>query len=124
MPDDSTRIIAAEKQLAAAHLTMDLALIDALLHPDYIVLQPDGQVETKAQVLASYATANERHWEFANADQFEVRISGGTAVVTGRWRARGTNRDVSFDYTAKFMSIWIQEEGRWRNLAYQATEVG
>jgi hypothetical protein len=52
---DRRRVLAAEQQLASAHATHDLRRIATLLHDDYRILQPNGTVETKADVLASYA---------------------------------------------------------------------
>lgn len=49
MPQAGAAIIAAEEALAAAHLTLDRATLDRLLHPDYIIVQPSGEIENKAQ---------------------------------------------------------------------------
>lgn len=114
-------VIEAEQRLAAAHLILDLATIDRMLHPDYVLIQPGGRQETKAQTLASLQRDN-RHWEVAASDELDVRLYGDTAVVTGRWRGRGQNGEVAFDYRARFLSIWVREAGEWRNVAYMATE--
>ena len=45
----------AERKLAAAHLDLDLKIFDELLHTEYVVLQPNGTIETKNQVLDSVA---------------------------------------------------------------------
>lgn len=115
-------VIQAEQRLAAAHITLDIAIIDRLLHPDYRIIQPSGLQETKAQVLASLQSDN-RHWDLAESDEMDVRLYGDTAVVTGRWRGRGRNGATAFDYRAYFLSIWIHEGDEWRNVAYMATEV-
>jgi len=119
---DQEAIIQAEQALAAAHLTLDLATIDRLLHPDYVIVQPGGVHESKAQTLASLTTGD-RHWDLAESDDLAVRLYGDTAVVTGRWRGRGRNGAAYFDYRARFLSIWVRAEGQWRNVAYMATEV-
>jgi ketosteroid isomerase-like protein len=120
--NDSETIIQAEQALAAAHLTLDIATIDRLLHPNYIIVQPGGVHENKAQTLASFTTGD-RYWELAESDDLAVRLYGDTAVVTGRWRGRGRNGAVHFDYRARFLSVWLREAGEWRNVAYMATEV-
>lgn len=120
--DDTFAIIASERELAAAHLTLDLAALDRLFHRDYAIVQPDGTTETRAEVLASFA-AGERHWDPAEVDQLHVRRYGDDAVVIGRWRATGHNRQIPFDYAARFLSLWINEAGRWQNVAYHSTEI-
>lgn len=117
-----TAIIWAEKRLAQAHVEMDLAAIADLLHPDYVILQPDGQTETRQAVLDSYRTGD-RRWDFAQADKMEVGLIGKTGVVTGRWRARGQNGAEHFDYAARFLSVWVQTAQGWRNIAYSSTEI-
>jgi ketosteroid isomerase-like protein len=115
-------IAANERAIAAAHVTLDLETIDRLYHPEFMVVQPDGMIETKAEVLESYRSG-ERNWDFADVDRLHIRVAGDTGVVVGRWRARGVNRGEPFDYAARFLSVWTHEGGAWRNLAYKAEEI-
>ena len=119
---DAESIAAAEQAIAAAHLTLDLAVIERLYHPDFILVQPDGTIEGKADVLASYARG-EREWTHAEVDRLSVRVTGDTGIALGRWRARGTNRGADFDYAARFLSVWARADGAWRNIAYQSVEI-
>lgn len=119
---DAEKIAANEHAIAAAHLSLDGAVIEKLLHPDFVNVAANGVVEGKDEVLASWR-AGERHWDVAKVDGLDVRVAGATAIVAGRWRSSGTNRGVQFDYDARFMSVWVREEGRWLNLAYQAVEI-
>jgi hypothetical protein len=120
--NDAELVASAENRLAAAHLTLDLAVIDALLHDDYVIVQPGGRIETKADVLASYASGA-RHWDRAQVSQLDVKIYGSVARVVGVWTASGSNAGVRFDYQARFISIWIREAGGWRNLSYSSAEM-
>jgi len=115
-------IIEAEEHLAAASLNLDLSVFEQLLHPDYVIVQPGGNVENKAETMASLAS-DTRHWQVARSDEMEVRVYGDTAVVTGRWTGKGQNGDEPFDYQARFLSVWVKEAGQWRNVAYQATKI-
>lgn len=119
---DRQAIAAAERALAAAHLTLDLDVIDRLLHPDYVIVQPGGAVETKSDVLASYRTGT-RHWDKASVDDFDIRLYRDAGVVVGRWQATGRNGSVAFDYSARFVSVWVRIDDRWQNVTYQATEI-
>lgn len=121
IPDEQA-VIAAEKALADAHLSLDLEVIDSLLHPDYEIIQPDGRVETKADVLASYRTGT-RVWHTAKVDRLAVKLFGEMALVHGRWQASGRNESEVFDYAARFLSVWVKDEGRWQNVVYKSTEI-
>lgn len=117
-------IITAEQTLAAAHTEMNLQLIDQLLHEQYVVVQPNGRLETKQEVLHSYQH-EQREWHTAAVDQLDVRLynENQTAVAIGRWQATGRNNGQPFDYAARFLSVWVRQDGRWQNVAYQAAEI-
>lgn len=120
--DDLEAVAQAERALAAAHVTLDLDVIDRLIHSDYVIVQPGGAVESKAEMLASYRTGT-RHWDSAEVDELDIRRNGETAIVVGRWRASGRNGAEAFDYQARFLSVWIKADTRWQNIAYQSTEI-
>jgi hypothetical protein len=113
-------VIAAEEQLAAASLTLDLDVFEQLLHPDYGIVQPGGLIENKAEMMASLAS-DTRHWQVACSDEIDVRVYRDTAVVIGRWTSQGQNDDEPFDYQARFLSVWVNEGEQWRNVAFQST---
>ena len=119
---DEEQVIQAEQRLAAAHLTLDIPLIAGLLHEDYLILQPGGSVETRQEVLSSYQSG-ERHWDKAEIELTEVTIYGRAARVLGIWRAKGTHARKPFDYQARYISIWIKERDKWRNLSYSSSEI-
>jgi len=120
--NDAEMIMLAEHQLSEAHLHLDLETIERLLHPDYVIIQPGGKLETKREVLDSYRTLD-RNWDFAQVDQLNVLLRGDVAIVVGRWQASGQHGPEQFDYAARFLSIWVKEDGYWQNIAYQATEI-
>jgi hypothetical protein len=120
--DDLLAVAQAERALAEAHLSLDLGAFDQHLHKDYVIVQPGGGSENKAQTLASFRQGT-RQWDKASVDQLDIRLYDGTAVVTGRWSASGRNGVDPFDYQARFLSVWVKEDGRWQNVAYQSTEI-
>jgi ketosteroid isomerase-like protein len=115
-------VLQAERDLAKAHMTLDIARFDQLLHFNYVIIQPGGRVEGKAETVASLQTGD-RFWEIAHSDEMEVQVYGETAVVVGRWRGKGQNGATLFDYSARFLSVWVLEDGLWRNVAAQSTEI-
>ena len=119
---DRRRVRAAEQQLASAHASHDLRRIATLLHDDYLILQSNGTVETKADVLASYAD-DDRHWDLAEVTDLSVVVHGMVAQVIGVWHATGSNDGVAFDYRARFLSVWLKEDDEWRNIAYSSAEL-
>jgi ketosteroid isomerase-like protein len=119
--NDIEQIIASEERLAKAHLTLDLNEIDLLLHKDYRIIQPNGVIEDKDEVLNSYQSGN-RKWETAAVNQLSVELFGNMARVIGTWSASGINNGKAFDYQARFISIWLKENNGWKNLVYSSSE--
>ncbi|WP_447639639.1 nuclear transport factor 2 family protein [Pandoraea norimbergensis] len=122
--EDIAAVELAEHALARAHLdlTAGLDVIESLLHPDYVIIQPGGVMETKADVLASYRTGT-RHWDTAQVDQLRSTQYGETIIVVGRWCASGHHGATWFDYQARFVSVWIKTVRGWQNITYQSTEI-
>jgi ketosteroid isomerase-like protein len=89
---------------------------------DYLKVESDGSVSDRASTLGKY-TPETRHWDLAEGDEYIVRIYGDTAIVIGRWTARGTNNGERFDYQARFMSVYVRRDGGWRMVAEQSTEI-
>lgn len=116
------QVLRSEEALADAHLKLDLEAFERLLHPEYVIVQPGGVIEGKEETMASLR-AGGRFWEIAQSDDMVVRLYGNVAVVTGRWRGKGVNNGEPFDYSARFLSVWIREAGVWRNLAAQSTTI-
>ena len=115
-------VLAAEQAWLEAHTALDVEAIDHLMHSDYTIIRPDGAVVGKEEALASYQD-DARHWDYAQSDQLNVRLYDDTAVVIGRWRAKGVNKGEAFDYSARYTSVWVRHEGRWQMVADQSTPI-
>jgi hypothetical protein len=106
-------VLEAERRWTLAHLDLDLAVIASLLSERYRHYEPDGSVSGKTELLASYGSG-ERHWEIAESTDHRVDVLGETAVLTGHWRGVGVNAGERFDYAARFVCLYVLEEGEWR----------
>src|SRR5215212_452361 len=115
-------VLQVEQAWTAAFLHLDLATIEQLMADDYTIIQPGGRVWDKAETLASLRS-EQRHWEAAASNELSVRLYGDTAVVIGRWTAKGVNHGQPFDYQARYTSVWVKRAGRWQIVADQSTEI-
>ena len=88
----------------------------------YIQIDAGGRAVSKEQVLESFRPGG-RGWDEAHSDDRDVRIYGNTAVVIGRWRARGINAGQPFDYAARYVSVWVKSDGEWRMVSDQSTPI-
>lgn len=113
-------VIQAEKAWVNAHRRLDIDALERMMADDYKHIRADGVVVGKAEDLASYQTGD-RYWEFAESDEYDIQVYGQTAVLIGRWRARGMNAGERFEYTARFISVYVKRDGRWQMVAAQST---
>lgn len=114
-------IIAAERAWVEAHRRLDHEALERLMADEYVAIWADGTVVDKAAELAAYR--GDRHWDFADSDEYEVKLFGETAVLVGRWRARGVNRGEAFDYAARFIAVYVRQRGGWRIATAQSTPI-
>ncbi len=116
------QVLRAEREWLLAHLRLDLQALDRLMAPEYSQIDDRGRIVSKEQVLESFRSGG-RGWEEAHSDEHDVRIYGDTAVVIGRWRARGINAGQPFDYAARYVSVWVESDGKWRMVSDQSTPI-
>jgi len=113
-------VLQAERQWVEAHRRLDIVALERLMADEYKHIRADGTVAGKEEDLASYQTGD-RYWDFADSDEYDIQLHGQTAVLIGRWRARGENAGERFDYAARFISVYVKRAGRWQMVAAQST---
>lgn len=116
------QVLRAEREWLLAHLRLDVQALDRLMAPEYIQIDAGGRAVSKEKVLESFRSGG-RGWDEAHSDDHDVRIYGNTAVVIGRWRARGINAGQPFDYAARYVSVWVKSDGEWRMVSDQSTPI-
>jgi hypothetical protein len=105
-----------------AHLNCDVAALDRLMADEGAQINSVGRVVSKAKVIASF-DSGERHRDEAHSNEFRVRVYGETAVVIGRWQARGVSTGQAFEYSPRYLSVWIWRKGRWQMTVDQSTDI-
>ncbi len=115
-------VLAAEEEWTQAHLETDVVALERLMHPDYTIIKPNGDVWDKEKALASYVPGK-RDWSEAGSSQHRVRIYGDTAIVIGVWKTKGVNNGEAFDYSARYTSLWVKEDNRLMIVSDQSTDI-
>lgn len=109
---DYDDILKTEKRWVEAHLTLNTQDIEDILDNDYKRIEND-KIVTKAEVLASYKSGH-RHWDVAEGRDYTVNIHGNFATVVGTWRGVGVNHDEHFDYSTRFLAVYIKSATGWK----------
>ena len=101
----------------------DMATLDRLMADEYILTDPLGTVRSKADSLAAINT-REVSFESTRSDDVNVRISGDTAVVTGRSTFRGRYKGWSMAGRYQYTDVLVKRHGSWRAVSSHITALG
>lgn len=122
MKEESEQLNQLEQRLIRAWIEKDRETVDEILADDWSVIDPGGQVLTKAQVLAEGFESGTRNIESGSIDEVHVRLLGNAAaVVTGRTVAAGTYQGAHFSVQLRFTDVCEKQGGHWQVVASQGT---
>lgn len=110
-----------EAQLIAAFVAGDPSVHKRVLSDDWSVIDLQGRVLTKKQVLAESFGSEDRQISSGYIDEIKVRPFGNWAVVTGTTHVTGQYRGGDFALTLRFTDVFAQRDRNWQVIASQAT---
>ena len=123
------RLSAAEREIRAtqdarfwAVTHQDAAALDTLFAPELTYTHSDAEQDTKASFLADMKSGT-LLFTAALLDSVRVRAYGTTAVSDGRVKYRGRLEGKEFEFTVRFIEVYVQRRGRWQLVAYQSTRI-
>ena len=119
------QLIELERQLSAALVREDAAVLDRLWSNDLVFTFPNGKVSNKAQRLAGQkpaAPSSQSESETTN-DEVKVYLYGNTAVVTvlSTWKGKTGTQEYSDQYQATH--VWVKQQRQWQLVAAYVSPV-
>ena len=105
-----------ERQWVKAALASKGEALAPLLATDFVSIQSDGTMQTKAQYVAN---TNKGKWQVSEVSDMKVQVHGDSAVVTGVWTGKGTDgTGKNFDGKERFGDTWVKmADGKWQCVA-------
>jgi ketosteroid isomerase-like protein len=121
-PDAEKEVAGLSVQYTDALVQADTALLEGILADDWMVIDPAGNVTTKADAIKS---VREGQTKFHSMDksQVKVRFYGDAAVVTGLLRTQLTIGGQEFGGLVRFTEVYVRRSGRWRCVSIQLTRL-
>ena len=113
---DSSKIIAIENLWNRAELNNDAPAARLLLADDFVMTVAEGTLYNKAQMVASVADKSYRPDVLQSSDMV-VHYYGNTAVVTGAYYEKGSDKGKPWERRGRFTDTWMNLEGRWQCIA-------
>jgi ketosteroid isomerase-like protein len=122
---DSDSIAAVKKAEAAirkAQVEGDTEAMARLLTDDFIRTPPSTPATTKAEWIAQLDSGRLKYLSFEVQDA-KYRVFGDTVLVNSvaKIRARTGNGDA--DLMLRLLSVWVKQNGEWREAAVQGNPV-
>jgi ketosteroid isomerase-like protein len=118
--DVRSKIVALENLWNRAAEVNDVDALDAILDDAFVYVDPDGRLMTKAEVLADVKAS---HGIRVTSESVVVHLHGDTAVATGIYTMKGTERGRLFVRRTRFVDTWRLKSGVWVSIASLATPI-
>ena len=119
--DAESKIIAMEHMWAQAYMGKDPKALGAILDDAFICVTSEGKVLTKAEILADVTTSTALQ---ILTESMVVHVHGDTAIVSGSFRTKGTERGKPYVRRERFVDTWLYENGRWVSITSMVTLAG
>src|ERR1051325_5297569 len=109
-----------EREWDDAIVRRDVAALERIVSDDFILVDAEGAVSTKKQLIEGIKTS-EAEIEPFNTEDVRVRVYGDTAVTTGRFTQKIRYRGKEYVNTFRYTDVYVKIQGRWRGVAEQPT---
>jgi ketosteroid isomerase-like protein len=109
----ASKILALENKWNTAYKRSDITAMDSLLADDFIITVEDGSTFSKPGYIAHNGNST-LHVEISDMSDLKVRMHGNTAVVTGAYHEKGTEKGKAYEYHDRFTDVWMNIQGTWK----------
>jgi ketosteroid isomerase-like protein len=116
-PSDKVRETSAAWRQAV--IQRDEAALQRVLAEDLTYSHANGRTQNKAEYIAAILKGPGRYESFTESDT-QVRVYGGTAVLTGYVDVKMAGRD---QYRVRTLEVYVLNNGRWQMAAKQSARV-
>ena len=100
----------------------DAAAIAANMADDFRHIGGDGEVETKAPFVADLISPDLRIDPYT-VEEFEIRLYGDTALLSGRTRMTGMSEGKPFATHYRYIDIYVRRGDTWKIVSVQTTRL-
>ena len=115
-------LLTLENERYQAMVRTDLRFLDSILDEDLIFTHASGKIDSKSSLIESLSKGTLIYNQI-EIHHPRVRRYGACGVVTGESlldiTVQGENRKLQLQFT----TVWIEDQGRWKVVAYQSTHI-
>lgn len=122
--DDAHQVREVDQTLRQALVAGDAVAADRILAPDFELVDPSGDKESRDQYLGSVSSGHLTFQRFEPVSRVRVRVSGDVAVVSYESRLAVSAGAVHLEHRAWHTHVYERSHGRWQQVWAQTTAVG
>lgn len=111
-----------EQQLQQAELNANTTAIANLLSDDYLGIDGDGSLVTKADTLVGFKDGSV-HFTALNTSDRKIRVYGATVVVVSRAHVIGMHNGKSIDGHYRYTRVYHRSNGVWKVVSFEASRI-
>jgi ketosteroid isomerase-like protein len=120
---DAHEVLAAEDRFFGALLAFDRAALDAVLSPDFVLIDVLTGSEIPREILVDAVGARQLVFDSVERAEGRVRQYGATAIVTGETRMRGRYGEQSFAAHSRYTHVYVKGPEGWQLVTAQGTPI-
>jgi ketosteroid isomerase-like protein len=111
-----------QEESRKAALKGDASFLEKYLADDYVAIDGNGGIVTKAQAIQALKSGTIKY-ESIDVRDTKIRTYGNTAIVDSLASLKLTSdgKPISGDFRATF--VWVKQKGNWKRVAFQSTPV-
>jgi ketosteroid isomerase-like protein len=100
----------------------DRAAIEANMAEDFRQIDAAGNVEGKRSFVDDIVSPDLRIDPYT-VDDFDVRLYGDVALLSGRTRMTGTYRGKTFASRYRYIDVYVRRNGEWKIVSVQISRI-
>ena len=100
----------------------DTAALEKIYADDYVLINTDGSMQTRAERLATIKSG-ELKFDSLSYSDVAVRVYGDTAVVTAIATVKATNKGKPLDQKQRVTQVDVKTKDGWRMVSAQTNEI-
>lgn len=120
--DIASKLVALERVgKMQAWQNKDMKTLNTVFDGAFVYVDPQGRELSKSELIAYIQSFDSLQFI---AEAMTVQLHGDTAIVTGLYRMKGTERGKAFVRRGRFVDTWLYKNGQWVAIASLSTPGG
>jgi hypothetical protein len=113
-------VTAADDERTAAMKAGDAPRLDAIFSDELRYAHSNGAVDSKSTFITALSSGKSVYEHFEYKDRTILPAGPGIALMSGRVLVRMRNGEQKLGLDLNYLSVWREENGKWRFLAWQS----